>query len=230
MQNDDNRIPYTYLIGWSSHNKWYYGVRFGKNCHPNDLWKTYFSSSKHVKKFREVNGEPDIIEIRKTFNDIKKARLWEEKILKKLDVTNNQNKWINKNAHPAIINDIHPMLGRHLTEKHKNILREKNLGKKMSAETCKKMSLARRGVKKSEAFIQKLRERRLSEEHKQKISLGLLKNDFNARVKYFIKNGEKVEIFNLYKFSRNNNLNYDRMHKVWCGKRKEYEGYVQCLE
>lgn len=37
--------PYTYLIGWSKHNIWYYGKRTAKNCHPNDFWVTYFTSS-----------------------------------------------------------------------------------------------------------------------------------------------------------------------------------------
>lgn len=27
----DNQ-PYTYLIGWSKLNKWYYGVRYSKKC------------------------------------------------------------------------------------------------------------------------------------------------------------------------------------------------------
>ena len=51
-----DRIPYTYIIGWSSLNKWYYGVRYAKNCKPEDLWKTYFTSSKHVKEFLTGNG------------------------------------------------------------------------------------------------------------------------------------------------------------------------------
>lgn len=54
-------IPYTYLIGWSNQNKWYYGVRTAKNCHPGDLWTTYFTSSKYVKQFITQYGEPDII-------------------------------------------------------------------------------------------------------------------------------------------------------------------------
>jgi len=44
-------IPYTYLIGWTSTNKYYYGVRFAKNCNPSELFITYFTSSKHVKNY-----------------------------------------------------------------------------------------------------------------------------------------------------------------------------------
>lgn len=79
--------PYTYLIGWSAHNIWYYGVRYSNGCNPEDLWKTYFTSSKYVKEAREKYGEPDIIQIRKTFVSEYQARNWETKVLQKLKVT-----------------------------------------------------------------------------------------------------------------------------------------------
>jgi len=66
-QTMEDRTPYTYLIGWSNCNQWYYGVRYGKNCHPSDLWKTYFTSSKDVKKMIDEVGNPDIIQIRNVF-------------------------------------------------------------------------------------------------------------------------------------------------------------------
>lgn len=87
--------PYTYLIGWSNHNKWYYGVRWGKKCNPSELWISYFTSSKYVKEFREKHGEPDVIDIRKTFNHSKNARLWEHKVLRRLNVTSSDI-WLNK--------------------------------------------------------------------------------------------------------------------------------------
>ena len=65
---------YTYLIGWSKLNKWYYGVRYAnKIIAENDLWVKYFTSSRHVKNFRKIHGEPDIIKIRKKFNKKEKA-------------------------------------------------------------------------------------------------------------------------------------------------------------
>lgn len=42
-------IPYTYLIGWSKLNWWYYGAEFAKIkkiANPSNLWTTYFTSSK----------------------------------------------------------------------------------------------------------------------------------------------------------------------------------------
>ena len=89
-------IPYTYLIGWSKHNKFYYGRRTAKNCNPEEFWKKYFTSSKEVKSFREENGEPDIILIRKTFpNNPDACKLWESKFLEKVNAQNNP-KFLNK--------------------------------------------------------------------------------------------------------------------------------------
>lgn len=93
--------PYTYLIGWKHLNKWYYGVRFSKNCNPNDLWKTYFTSSKHVKKFIKENGNPNVIQVRKIFNTPEQAQIFEHKVLKRLKVINN-NKWLNLTASKSV--------------------------------------------------------------------------------------------------------------------------------
>lgn len=96
-------MPYTYLIGWSNLNKWYYGVEYGLKkipyANPRNLWNTYFTSSKIVEYFRECHGEPDIVSIRKVFNfgtdeeRMINAINWEKRVLSKIDITNN--KWIN---------------------------------------------------------------------------------------------------------------------------------------
>ena len=87
--------PYTYLIGWTTYNKWYYGVRYAKKCHPNELWVSYFTSSREVLKFRKTYGEPDIVQTRKTFLTKEDATLWEHRVLKRLKVNINE-KWLNK--------------------------------------------------------------------------------------------------------------------------------------
>jgi hypothetical protein len=89
--------PYTYLIGWSDLDQWYYGVRFAKNCDPSDLWTKYFTSSKYVALLREEHGEPDIVQVRKTFKSAKQAVLWESQVLHRLSVTQDP-KWINRNV------------------------------------------------------------------------------------------------------------------------------------
>jgi len=93
-------IPYTYLIGWSKHNKWYYGVRWAKNCRPEEMWKKYFTSSIYVKKFSEEFGPPDVIQIRKTFNTAKSARAWEHKVLVRMKVKHDD-RWLNANDQQA---------------------------------------------------------------------------------------------------------------------------------
>jgi len=116
----EKNISYTYLIGWKNQNKWYYGVRYSSKCHPNDLWKKYFTSSKQVKLFRQEFGEPDIIEVRKTFEDSKLAKFWEERVLKRMKVAKN-NKWLNlrEDTWKGVV----------ITEEIKNKMSEKAKGK-----------------------------------------------------------------------------------------------------
>lgn len=121
IEENQQHIPYTYLIGWSNHNKWYYGVRFAKNCHPNELWKSYFTSSKYVKDFRKLHGEPDIIEVRRTFQKADQAVLWEEKVLSKMKVLYKGN-WLNSNVAGAIYL-------KKFTEEHKKKISLANKGK-----------------------------------------------------------------------------------------------------
>jgi hypothetical protein len=99
-----NHIPYTYLIGWSHREKYYYGVRYAKGCNPNELWKTYFTSSKVVNKYRKLYGEPDIIQIRKLFTSKDKAILWENRVLEKLNVKSRLD-FLNQTNNKAIVLD-----------------------------------------------------------------------------------------------------------------------------
>lgn len=89
-------MAYTYLVGWSKHNKYYYGARWAKGCTPDDLWTTYFTSSTHVKDFCKQHGNPDIIQVRKVFDTIDKCRMHEYKVLERLHVLT-KDKWLNKN-------------------------------------------------------------------------------------------------------------------------------------
>lgn len=75
------RIPYTYLIGWTKFDIWYYGSQYGKKANPENLWKTYWTSSNKVKEFTELYGDPDVIQIRKTFKDVKQCRYFEQQII-----------------------------------------------------------------------------------------------------------------------------------------------------
>jgi hypothetical protein len=87
--------PYTYLVGWSKLGFWYYGVRYSKNCFPSDLWVSYYTSSKKVKEFREKFGEPDVVEIRRTFADRESAIDWEHRVLRRIGAVKSE-KWLNR--------------------------------------------------------------------------------------------------------------------------------------
>lgn len=141
-------IPYTYLIGWSKLNLYYYGVRFAKDCDPSDLWKTYFTSSKKVKALRLTSGEPDIIQVRKTFTETTKARLWESKVIKKLDMPSNK-MWLNQSDH----NDkfYHEGPRGKFTDQHKQKMREARLGTVQSEETVNKRVSKNTGKKRTES-------------------------------------------------------------------------------
>ena len=91
------RTPYCYLIGWPEHDKWYYGVRYAAGCHPDELWVTYFTSSKHVTQFIVAHGQPAVTEIRKIFrqDQISEAREWEHRVLRRSQATTNE-RWLNK--------------------------------------------------------------------------------------------------------------------------------------
>lgn len=82
-------IPFTYIIGWSQHNKFYYGCKYAQGCQPADLWTTYFTSSIKVSEFRKEFGEPDIIKIHRTFVDKDSCVLFEHQYLTKIDAKNN---------------------------------------------------------------------------------------------------------------------------------------------
>ena len=161
-------IPFTYLIKHIPTNKYYYGVRFKKNCHPNDLWTKYFTSSKKVKRLIKRYGKKSFqFEIRKTFKTGTQALNWEHKVLKRLKViykdnflnlTDNKsvdpkylskinkgknNPFYNKKHNKNIIEKIRlSSLKRKHTKETKNKIRLFNLGKKHSKKTIEKLKLA----------------------------------------------------------------------------------------
>ena len=95
IYSSKDRLPYTYLIGWSQLNKFYYGRRTARGCHPEEFWKTYFTSSEYVKNFVKENGNPDIIQIRQTFDDPIDCEKWECRFLTKVNAASNP-KFINE--------------------------------------------------------------------------------------------------------------------------------------
>lgn len=87
--------PYTYLIKCIPTGEVYYGVRFSKKCHPNDLWKSYFTSSQIIKRrIKQYGKEAFLFEVRKIFANKQLAISWEEKVLRRLDIRHKPH-WLN---------------------------------------------------------------------------------------------------------------------------------------
>lgn len=133
-------MPYTYLIGWSHLDRWYYGCQYNKAANPSDLWNTYFTSSEVVKEYRQKYGEPDIIEVRKTFFSKKQVLLWEEKVLSRLNAANSE-KWLNKHNGGRNFRPPKVVWNKGLSKNDPRVL----LISFNTSETRKKMSLARKG-------------------------------------------------------------------------------------
>jgi hypothetical protein len=92
--------PYTYLIGWTQHDLWYYGCEYAsvnKTANPKNLWTSYFTSSSYVQETRYQYGEPDVIQVRHIFKDAISATSWETKVLQRMKVHAHE-KWLNKNV------------------------------------------------------------------------------------------------------------------------------------
>lgn len=90
-----DRTPYTYLIRWNELNLNYYGRRTAKGCHPEELFITYFTSSKYVSDVIAEHGMPDVIKIHKIFSDTKKCCDQEERFLTRVNASKSLN-WLNQ--------------------------------------------------------------------------------------------------------------------------------------
>lgn len=145
-----DRTPYTYRISWTALGLHYYGVRYGKGCDPSDLWVTYFTSSDRVRQIRYSTGEPDVIEVRKTFKTVGEAISWEKRVLSKLNVLHNT-RWVNGNVGGAIapmLGALNPMYGiSRVGEKHKGGENISLALKKFFASEEGKKELAARSIR-----------------------------------------------------------------------------------
>lgn len=77
--------PYVYWLRNKIDGTKYVGVRFAKNCSPDDLWKSYFSSSKLIHQLIKRYGVDSFdYRIIKTFDNSEDAILYEAALLKKI--------------------------------------------------------------------------------------------------------------------------------------------------
>lgn len=147
-------MAYTYYIFHKPTNQHYYGARWAANSHPDDFWKTYFTSSKKVKILIEHYGLDSFsVQIRKVFSNEHDARLWEHRVLKKINACSRTD-WLNtSNGQPPICNYSRKGqgLGRALSEEHKLAISNGNKGKKKPQTDDHKAAAAaaRKGTKRS---------------------------------------------------------------------------------
>jgi len=183
-------IPFTYLVKHMPTNKYYYGVKFKKGCHPNDLWTKYFTSSKKVKGLiRKYGKKSFIFEIRRTFKTQKQAREWEHKVLRRLKVIYRDdflNLSDSLHIDPKIISkskigNKNPMYGKKMSKKHKQKI------KNTLIERYKKLPHHSKGRKHTPAFLKFLSKlnsgknnpmygKKLSKEARKKMSIAKYKH------------------------------------------------------
>ena len=198
--------PFTYLIKHVPTNRYYYGSRYSKDCHPKDLWSTYFTSSKRVKALIRKYGKKSFqFEIRKVFKTREQCINWERKVLFRLKVAYKKY-FLNESngVAPILAGKLNPNYKRSYTRKERKIMSDRSIklwkdekykkkvrknmseahkGNKHSEKTKRKMSLSRkkwfakRGNLKRQC--EAMKKRIFTKEHRNKILL--------ARHLYFLK-------------------------------------------
>lgn len=195
--------PFTYLIGWTKHNLYYYGARYAKDADVSQLMTTYMTSSKKVKAFIELNGMPDIVEVRRTFTSVDACRLWEERVLKRMKVRTSE-KWLNQTDRQGLpprygcdswnglkmsgegkSNISKALTGKKHTEEHKLNNSKAQTGKVISEKARESLSKALKGRVMSEdhksAIGESLKGRVITDEWRKKLSDAAKKRELKRR-------------------------------------------------
>lgn len=161
--------PYTYLITFFNPDTWkvqyYYGVRYAKACHPNDLFVTYFTSSQRVKSLIKQYGQSCFhVEVRKIFPDTHEGRLqavkWEKRVLRRLKV-HKRTDFLNQSIQGeqfCMYGDLNPSKRPEVRDKMAKGMMGKNKGKTRTPEQRRLQSLRQTGIKRPPEFCSKMSE------------------------------------------------------------------------
>ena len=214
--------PYTYLLKFKPTGQTYYGSSYANNkskvAHPTQLWVTYFTSSKVIKKLIEEYGADSFdVQIRKTFLTAKHTLIWEHKVLTRLNAVKDK-KWLNRtngnklfylddNARARLSASKKGYIASEETRKklsdiHANRSDEEKIaikvkaskslsGRTQSTETKAKISKSHIGRKFTEEHKQKIREARQNKPGNRtgkKASLETLEKMRNAALKWHAEN------------------------------------------
>ena len=162
-------VAFTYLLRHKPSGKLYYGVRCCRNAHPSQLWTTYFSSSRVVKKLIARDGaDAFTAEVRQVFETKDKALAWEHRFLMKVNAAGSD-LWLNRfNGGRRFVCDGHKAeTKRKISEalkgrKHSKAWRSKIAMKstwagKVSAEARARANAKLTGVPRSVEFLRKMK-------------------------------------------------------------------------
>lgn len=141
----DDRIPYTYLATHYGSGKRYYGSRYRKGCHPSELGKKYFTSSKIIKEIIKKEGIGAFFwEVRMICSTPEQARCREAKFLKRVNAAGNPN-WFNQhNGDGKFLNGFQ---GKTHKPSSRRAISNFHIGKPKSIEARQNMSLNHADVK-----------------------------------------------------------------------------------
>ena len=91
MSSTNIYIPYTYLLFHKKSRTFYYGSRTAKNCHPSDLFESYFSSSNVVKSIIKKEGKDAFLfRVDKTFETAEETLDYEYDVLERYKAGTNE--------------------------------------------------------------------------------------------------------------------------------------------
>lgn len=151
------RIPYVYLIRHIPSGKFYAGSSYKKNCHPDQFWTSYFTSSKIVKGLIKEDGlnSFEVLEVIPRLLD--DACQYEATFLKTVNAAQSD-KWINKSNGRGEFYNCGPMTettkakmseakkGKPKSNEHRNSVSKTLTGHIVSEETKSKISKSRIGM------------------------------------------------------------------------------------
>lgn len=198
--------PYTYLITHIPSGKRYYGVRWARNCHPSELWKKYFTSSRVIKRLIEQDGIGAFAyEVRRTFQSSKDARAWEIKVLRRLNVSSHQG-WFNISE--GGINFFADTTGTTHCITTRQKISEGNKGKILSKTTRQRMSEAKIGIPKTSEHIEKMRAQ------------------MSKKWRITLPDGSSKDITNLRSYCRDNGLDQGTMVGVANGRYTHHKRHL----
>jgi hypothetical protein len=139
--------PFSYHLYHKLTGKHYYGIKYSKGCSPIDLWTTYFSSSKLVKRLIEKFGADSFtVKVKRLFDSPEKALLWEHRLLSRINAAKRAD-WLNRhNGGPKFRGPTNQSENTKIvaSKTHKGVPKTEEQKRKMS-ETAYKTNAKRKG-------------------------------------------------------------------------------------